>query len=636
MKCLMLLALLAIFAIACQNTSTANKKTGKNSETTSVAKDIPLMVDNAEHPSAEIIKKGKQVFTTLCITCHKDSMKSNIPAITMLAGMTPRAVLAALDNGKMREVAEKLSEDQRKAVAQFITNKALIENNISQDVYTPFKISANYNDNFDYSGWGGDLEGTGFRTSEQAGINPSNVTSLKLKWAFAFPDATQVRCKPALIENWLIAGSQFGDIYTINTQTGKPGWHFAADAAIRGAIVVTKKADVVTAYFADFNTHVYAIDVKTGKLLWKTRAGYHQQSAVSGSVVVYNDMVFVPITSAEVVSAKNPAYECCTSSGGLVAVDALSGKVIWQYKVIAEEPKPEGKKKNSDTFYGPSGAPVWCSPTVDAKRGLVYIGTGENYTSPATNTSDAIQAIDMKTGKLVWNFQGNKSDTWNLACPGGPNCPDKIGPDLDFGMAPMLIHKKDGKDILVVGEKSGVVFGLSTDGKLLWKKRIGKGGALGGIHWGMATDGKYVYAANADNIYALDQSDSLRKPTPGIYALDIMNGKVAWSTPSPVCDTAVKGCLQANSAAPTVIPGVVFAGGLDGHIRAYSTKDGKILWDYNTLQPFETVNKIKGTGGALDGAAPVVANGMLFVNSGYGMFGELQGNVLLAFEVDKK
>ncbi len=629
----MLPALLAIFAIACQNPSSTGKKADKDSVIVSMS---GLTVDNGGHPSAEIIEKGRQVFTTLCMTCHKDSMQSNVPGITLLAGMTPRAILAALDNGKMREVTANLAEDQRQAVAQFITNQVLTDNNIPRDIYTPFKIAANYNNNFDYSGWGGDPEGTGFRTSEQAGINPSNVASLKLKWAFAFPDATQVRCKPALIENWLIAGSQFGDVYAINVQTGKPGWHFTADAPIRGAIAVTKNADAITAYFADYNTNVYAVDVNTGKLLWKTRTGYHQQSAVTGSVAVYNDTLFVPITSAEVISAKNPAYECCTSSGGLVAVNASSGKIIWQYKVIAEAPKPQGKKKNGDTFYGPSGAPVWGSPTVDAKRGLVYIGTGENYTAPATTTSDAIQAIDMKTGKLVWNFQGNKSDTWNLACPGDPNCPDMVGPDLDFGMAPLLIHKKDGKDILVAGEKSGVVFGLSPEGKLLWEKRIGKGGALGGIHWGMATDGKYVYAANADNIYALDTRDSLTKPTPGIYALGINNGNVIWSTPAPACDTTIKGCLQSNSAAPTVIPGVVFAGGLDGHMRAYSTKDGKILWDYNTLRQFETVNKIKGSGGALDGAAPVVANGMLFVNSGYGMFGELQGNVLLAFEVDKK
>jgi polyvinyl alcohol dehydrogenase (cytochrome) len=636
MKKLLLLTTLPALIMSCFNSSTPDKKTDKDSAASAAAPAISLFKDKIAQPSAAVRVMGKQVFETVCATCHNDTTKTGAPAVTLLGGMSSRTVLFALDKGKMQQQAKGLAEDQREAVAQYITNKVLKENAISPDVYTSLTIADSYNDAFDLNGWGGNAEGTGFRTAEQAGINAANVSSLKLKWSFAFPDASQVRCKPALVENWLIAGSQFGDVYAINTQTGKPAWHFEADAAIRGAIAVTKKATAITAYFADYSTNVYAIDVKTGKQLWKTRSGYHQQSAVSGSVAVYNDMVFVPITSAEVISAISPVYECCKSSGGLAAVDANSGKLIWQYKVIAEEAKPQGKKKNGAPFYGPAGAPVWCSPTLDVKRGLVYIGTGENYTAPATNTSDAIQAIDMKSGKLVWNFQATESDTWNLACPDNPNCPDKIGPDLDFGMAPLLIHKEDGTDILVAGEKSGVVYALTPGGKLIWKKRVGKGGALGGIHWGMATDGKNVYAANADNVFALDTRDSLVKPAPGLYALDINTGKVTWSAAAPACDTSVKGCLASNSAAPTVIPGVVFAGGLDGHMRAYSTTDGKILWDYNTLTQFETVNKVKGGGGALDGAPPVVANGMLFVNSGYGAFGELPGNVLLAFEVEKK
>jgi polyvinyl alcohol dehydrogenase (cytochrome) len=261
---------------------------------------------------------------------------------------------------------------------------------------------------------------------------------------------------------------------------------------------------------------------------------------------------------------------------------------------------------------------------------LVYIGTGENYSAPATHTSDAIQAIDMKTGRLVWNFQATAGDTYNTACPMFFNCPEKAGPDLDFGMAPLLVRQKNGADILVAGQKSGVVYALSPDrGKLLWKTRIGKGGALGGIHWGMATDGKLIYAANADNPLALDKSDTAFSAAPGLYALDLQTGRVVWKTPSPDCG---KNCIAANSAAPAVIPGIVFAGGLDGHIRAYAARDGKILWDFNTAAEFNTSNGIKGKGGSIDGPAPVVSEGMLLVNSGYGMFGEIPGNLLLAFE----
>ena len=508
---------------------------------------------------------GKRVFITNCAACHRDTAGYVAPGISILSGMTARAVLAALDNGKMRQQGSTLAENERKAVAEWLTGGKIISTSIPENLYTPFKLHHNHTV-YDYSGWGGNIAGTGNRSTEMAGINSSNVNSLKLKWVFAFPDATVVRSKPAVAGDWLIVGSQFGDLYAINRKSGKPGWHFSANAAIRGAIVVKKQGDSTIAYFADFSTNVYAINLNTGKQIWNKRAGFESESAVTGSVAVYGGKVFVPITSIEVGSAANGAYNCCFSSGGLVALNEKTGNEIWQHRVVADAAKESGKKKNGKPFYGPSGAPVWCSPTVDAKRGLVYIGTGENYTRPTTNTSDAIQALDINTGKLIWNFQATSDDAYNVACPVFVNCPEKSGPDLDFGMAPILTKRADGKDILIAGQKSGVVYALLPEsGKLIWQTRIGKGGMLGGIHWGMATDGKNVYATNSDNIVGIDKRDSSRKPSPGIYALDLLSGKLIWQTPAPACEN--KNCLSFNSAAPTVIPGIVFAGSLDGHIK---------------------------------------------------------------------
>ncbi len=622
-----------IFLVICISTILSCQSNGKENKTTE-----PSDSSNKTNTSVTTISHadslmGSEVFFSTCNTCHKDTSILRAPSRGVLSTMTPRAILAALDNGRMKAQAAKFSEDQRRAVAQWITGRPLSKTTMPAEAYSAFSIH-NY-DNI-YSGWGGDLEGTGFRTTEQAAISLSNLSTLKLKWAFVFPDANQVRCRPALIGDWLIVGDQYGDVYAINKHSGKIGWTFPADAAIRGAIQLVEDGGHVTAYFADYSTNTYALDVTTGKLIWKTRAGYHPESSVTGSVVVYGGMVYVPITSFEVISSANPDFECCSSSGGLVALDANNGNEKWVHRVIEENPKISGKKKNGKPIFGPSGAPVWCSPTVDSKRGLIYIGTGENYTVPATNTSDAIQAIDLKTGKLIWNFQGTKNDTWNLACPDGANCPPTSGPDLDFGMAPILLNRKNEKDLLVAGEKSGVVFALSPDdGKLIWKKRIGKGGALGGIHWGMAADGKNIYAANADNIWAIDKRDSSIKPSPGIYALDPANGKVLWMKAPPPCDPARKGCNIGNSAAPAVIPGIVFAGALDGHIRAYASSNGEVLWDYDTVKDFDGANGLKGKGGALDGPAPVVSDGMLFINSGYGSFGQMAGNVLLAFEIGK-
>ncbi|GAB4027808.1 PQQ-binding-like beta-propeller repeat protein [Spirosoma koreense] len=581
-----------------------------------------------------VAMQGQALYIKTCNACHKSDANVGAPGYLVLAQMPPRAILAALETGKMRVQAKELTTEQRKAVAQWIAGKPLIDPSIPQEAYSPFTLPATKNPLVHHSGWGGNLEGTGYRSAQQAGMSAANVGRLKLKWAFAFPEANQVRSKPALVGDWLIVGSQFGEIYCLNKNTGKIGWRFLAKAAVRGAISVVQSGNTIQAFFADNNTNVYALDVRTGKLLWESKSGRHPQSGVTGSVAVYDNQVYIPLTSIEVASVLDPGYPCCSSSGEIVALDTRSGQEVWRHRVIPDEARVVGKKKDGSPLFGPSGAIVWSSPTVDAKRGLLYFGTGENYTAPATTSSDAIQALDLKTGKLVWSFQATKNDTWNLACPGNPNCPEKIGPDHDFGMAPILVKQPGGGELLVVGQKSGVVYGLSPEsGKVIWQTRIGHGGALGGIHWGMATDGKLVYAANADNKYGIDpQVDSLIRPAPGLFALDVTTGKVIWNTPAPSC-TGRKGCLEANSAAPTVIPGVVFAGALDGHLRAYDTTDGRILWEYDTVKDYQTVNGVPGKGGAIDGPSPVIADGMLFVNSGYGSFGEIPGNVLLAFGV---
>lgn len=609
------------FLYACNNGG--NKNANDSTHTEGKVKD-----------TAAVKAMGKEVFTTLCSNCHGNPAFPKAAAADALAAMEPRVVLNALDNGIMKQQAGNLTEEQREAVAQYVTGKMLKTVVMPASAYTNFSFE-DADTLHSYSGWGGNLASTGFRTTEQAGITTANVGSLTLKWSFAFPDQSDVRSKPAIAGDWLIVGSQSGDVYALNRQTGKIGWRITAADGLRGGITVANSGDSVIAYFADGRTNAYAVDVKSGKILWSVHTGQDDLSMCTGTVTVYGGKVFVPISSIEVAVAADSNYNCCTSSGAVAAVDSRTGTPLWYHRIVQDSAKAQGKKSNGKPFYGPSGAPVWCSPTVDAKRSLLYIGTGENYTEPTTNTSDAIQAIDINTGNVVWNFQATQHDAWNLACPVIVNCPGNKGRDLDFGMAPILVTGEDGKERLLAGQKSGVVYALSPDnGKLLWKTRIGKGGALGGIHWGMATDGKYIYAANADNSLALNTDDATVKASPGIYALDIVNGKIIWSSPAPVV-AGDRPFLAANSAATAVIPGIVFAGSNDGHIRAFATNDGRVLWDYNTAQKFTGINGLEGNGGSIDGPAPVMANGMLYVNSGYAQFGELAGNMLLAFEVKK-
>jgi polyvinyl alcohol dehydrogenase (cytochrome) len=586
--------------------------------------------------STHIMAVGRVVFANTCKACHGNPAFPKAPALEALANVQPRHILNTLDNGKMRQQAKALSEQQREAVAQYVTHKLLKVTVMPKEAYTTFSFKGG-NKLYDCSGWGGNLVGTNYRTAAQAGITRDNIDSLTLKWAFAFPDASEMRSKPAVAGDWLIIGnSQSGDVYALNRLTGKLGWHVTASNGIRSGIVVARQGNSYIAYFADGGSFVYAVDVRKGKILWSTKAGVGNLAMNTGTLAVYGGKVFVPLSSLEVVAAADSNYNCCSTSGAVRALDSKTGKLLWYHRVVPAEATARADKKNGKPFFGPSGAPVWSSPTIDPKRNLLYIGTGENYSLPTTNTSDAIQAINMSTGKVVWNFQATEGDAWNIACPVIINCPGTKGRDLDFGMAPILVTGKDGKQSLLAGQKSGVVYALDPqNGKLLWKTRIGKGGALGGIHWGMAADSENVYAANSDNMYGLNLDDTTIKASPGIYALDIVSGNITWSAPVP----QVKGMpkyLSVNSAAPVAVPGVVFAGSNDGHLRAYASEDGHVIWDYNTARKFETVNGVEGNGGSIDCASPLVTDGMLYVNSGYASFGEKPGNVLLAFSVKNK
>ncbi len=571
------------------------------------------------------------MFATHCATCHLDNGLSRAPGLIHLGAMTPRSIVATLEQGTMQEQAKMLSKSQKIAVAEMLTLRH----------YTSEAAPANFcsDQNLDlkqvkHSGWAGNKQGTGAIPSKVAQLGAEKVPNLKLKWAFAFEGGTVTRAKPTIIDHYLIFGSQFGEVYCLDMYTGCVKWMFEADANVRGGIAVRETDSGITIHFADFGANVYALNANHGSLVWKSSVKTEPNNAVTGTVAYHEGILYVPLTSMEVVTAGQEHYECCKGSGQVVALDAASGKEIWRHRVIKETATETGVNEVGTKTFGPSGSPVWSSPTIDAKRGYLYIGTGENNSNPPTKNSDAIQALDLNTGELIWNFQATAKDAYISACPDAANCPDPPGPDLDFGMAPILTVRKDGKEVLVVGQKSGVVHCLDPDSGLpIWQKRIGRGGALGGIHWGMATDGDLVYATNSD--WLETGGDLEFAPNPGIHALDLMTGKLVWKTATDqsLCKDLI-GCYNANSAAPTLVDGVLFAGSLDGHARAYHAQTGDIIWEYDTKRSFETINGVEGRGGAIDGPGPVIADGMVFFNSGYGLFGQMPGNVLLAFSAD--
>ena len=500
-----------------------------------------------------------------------------------------------------------------------------------------------------WNGWGVDPAQTRFQPAAMAQLAAADVPRLKLKWAFGFPDASFAFAQPTIVGGRVLIGSQSGKVYSLDTDTGCKYWEFDAGALVRAAITVGQSPAGWTAYVGDRHANVHALDAITGKPLWMTHVDDHPAARITGAPTLVGTTLFVPVSSAEESMATNPKYSCCTFRGSVVALDASTGKTLWKSYTIAEEPKPGTMSSAGVQLMGPSGAAVWSSPTFDAEKGMLYVTTGDNYSDPPTDTSDAILAFDGASGRLVWSRQITSGDAFNVACPGkGPNCPAAKGPDFDFGSSAILVSLANGKRALIAGQKSGVVTAVDPDrvGEILWQTH---GGPLGGVQWGSTADNTKVYVAVSDTSLHIVPSGTPGSQTiqsvpklawlldsgsgGGLHSLKLETGEEVWNTPHPGCGES-PGCGRAQSAAVTAIPGIVFSGGLDGHLRAYSADDGRIVWDADTTGEHRTVNNVAARGGSIDGPGAVVVGGTLFATSGYGSWGGAPGNVLLAYTVD--
>ncbi|MDO9713355.1 outer membrane protein assembly factor BamB family protein [Paracraurococcus lichenis] len=504
-----------------------------------------------------------------------------------------------------------------------------------------------------WNGWGVGSTQHRFQPSSMAGLSAEDVPRLKLKWAFGFPDAARAFAQPTVVGGKIFVGSQRGKVYSLNASTGCTHWEFGAGAPVRSAIVVGQYPGGWAAYFGDQRANVYAVDTATGKALWQARIEDHPAAIITGSPTLVGTTLFVPVSSYEELTATNPRYACCSFRGSLVALDALTGHLLWKRHTIGAEPKPGVANSSGTQRVGPSGAAIWSAPTFDASKHMVYVTTGDNYSDPPTDTSDAILAFRAETGELAWSRQMTQGDAFNIACntAAQANCPRSKGPDHDFGSSAILVELPSGRRALVGTQKSGVVTALDPDrdGDIIWQTRVGHGGSLGGVQWGAATDQSKLYVAVSDaklnvvapgtpgaRLSAVDPNFALLLDSTvsgGLHALDLAAGDVVWHTSHPGCHAA-PGCSPAQSAAVTAIPGVVFSGGLDGHLRAYSAADGSIIWDVDTKAEYQTVNGVMARGGSIDGPGAVVVGGMLYVGSGSGLFGTMPGNVLLAFSVE--
>lgn len=581
---------------------------------------------------------GERVYLERCAQCHEGGV-AKAPHKMFLEMMAPDAIHASMIDGIMQAQAAELGDEERVAVAEYLAKTSLDD---YEAPALPPECSAEAA-RFDYGrppasrGWGVSLDNNRYVDSDAAGLNADDIAALELQWAVAFPNALRARSEPGIAGGGLYVGSQDGTVYALSQETGCLRWTFRATAEVRTAIVVSpweagdSNAEP-TLYFGDLLARAYAIDAVTGELKWSLKVDDHPNATMTGTPVLAGDTLLVPISSLEVTSAADPAYPCCTFQGAVMAIDVADGSVRWKQRTIDVPPEKVGETSVGTDIISPSGAPIWNTPSVDLEAGMLFVGTGENYSSPAEGNSDAIIAMDLETGEKQWVFQATEGDAWNVACmlpDAKQNCPEEDGPDYDFGASTMLVETGKGT-VLVAGQKSGEAFGIEpSTGKLLWRNRLGRGGIQAGIHFGMAAKDGVVYIPISD----FDDGQEHELPArPGVFALDALTGKVLWYREHEDECGDREFCDPGVSAPATVTDAAVFAGGMDGLLRAYDPATGKVIWRYDTASDFTALGNQPARGGSIGGSAgPVIRDGMVYQTSGYGIYFHMPGNVLLAF-----
>jgi polyvinyl alcohol dehydrogenase (cytochrome) len=584
---------------------------------------------------------GETVYRQHCAGCHEAALP-RMPTREALRSVTPEHIETALASFTMRRQGAALAPAERRAVAEFLSGRPAGSyrsplDTIARSAYcTESAAPRDPLAGGAWNGWGVDLQNTRYQPAGAAGLTAANVSRLRLKWAFGFPGVSASGSQVTVVGSRAFVGSRNGMVYALDTRSGCLVWAFEADASVRSTPVVHRAADgAVSLYFGDAYAHAYALDASTGTLRWRAKVDDHPDAMITGAVKFYGGRVFVPVASIEEGTAAIPSYECCTFRGSIVALEAATGRQLWKTFTIAEPARRTAKSPAGTQLWGPSGAAVWSSPALDPDRNRLYVTTGDSYSNPPAPASDAIMALAMDTGRILWTRQVLAGDAWNTACfevegPGRDKCPESAGPDYDFGSSPVLTTLADGRRLVLAGQKSGAMYGVNPDtGEVVWKTQAGEGGVLGGIEWGFATDGPSVYAS---------LSSAFEKPAGqagGLAALDAATGKIRWTAP-PAANTCGDraGCNSGQPAAVSAVPGVVFSGSLDGHLRAYEAETGTVIWDLDAAREFDTVNGVKARGGSFNGPGVTLVDGMLFVSSGYGSIGFMAGNVLLAFTVD--
>jgi len=578
-------------------------------------------------------KLGAELYAARCASCH-DGGEERTPSKAALAGHTRAFIAQTLFEGVMRPMAEGLKPQEISAIAAYLSSRTG-GRPLAEEAPLCRSAPAMSLAGPGWNGWG--LTVTHTRHQPEPRLAPTDVPRLKVKWAFALDGSRNGQ--PVVVGGRVFVSSFSGAVYALDAKTGCAHWRFDTKAGARSTVVVGQLPGPkprYAVYATDFSRTTYAIDADTGRLIWQAQVDDQREVQMTGSPIVADGRLFVPVSSAEEAIATDDAYECCKFRGAVVALDAVSGKILWK-TYMAPPARPFRKNAKGVQMYGPAGAAIWSAPTYDARRKLIYVATGDSYTDVPLETSDAVVALDARTGRFRWTRQLTRNDNYIIGCTRGTpaaNCPTAVGPDHDFGASPILHTLPSGKQLLLAGQKSSQVYALDPDarGRTVWERRLSAGGALGGVEFGMADDGQALYVPIAD-IFPTRGAE----PKPGLSAFRIVDGRLLWTTPAPrlPCAWASRYCSPAMSQAVSSMPGVVFGGSMDGRLRAFEAATGRVLWEVDTAAaPTMTVSGRAAKGGVLDAAGPVIVDGIVYVISGYQARSGTPGAVLMAFSVD--
>jgi polyvinyl alcohol dehydrogenase (cytochrome) len=588
-----------------------------------LAASTALLVAWAGSASAQTASRVIRLIDQRCANCHSSSEPTTgaagAPSMATLRRMAPETILQAITKGAMAVHAGDASEDVKRAMAEYLSGRRLsplsagdarsMPNRCAAATPPPGATVAGA-----WNGWSPDA--TNARFQPAPGFSAGDVPRLALKWSFGFPGVSSVYGQPTIAGGRVFVRVDTGYVYALDAATGCVHWSFLAETGVRNAVNVGPATGRQLAYFGDIRANVYAVDAASGTLVWKVTVDPHPLAVVTGSPTLFEGRLYVPVSSREEAAGGSLNYQCCTFRGSIVALDAATGRQMWKTYAIPDPPTPSRKNSRGTQLWTGSGAAIWHAPTLDPARRAIYVATGDAYTEPAHANTDAVMAIHMDTGKILWSVQDYENDAWLVGCAQEPNenCPKDLGPDFDFGAAPILHTFASGRRVLMAGNKSGQVFAHDPDraGANLWKSTLVEKIGESEILFGGAADERAAY-------FGLDNGS--------LAAIDPATGERKWFLPP-----RPPGPRRGITAALTAIPGVVFVGSQDGTIRAYATADGREVWSFNTLQDFKTTNQVPARGGSMGAPGPTVAGGMLFVGSGYvGLGNGMPGNVLLAF-----